>query len=450
MQRQILYAFVLIIFLSGCQKFLDKKPDKSRFIVSRVSELQGLFDYENTYTQYPASGLLASDDGYYTTENYNTIFFQVDRDTYTWNPTTDLSQDWALCYEKIFKMNVILEEIENISETGAERDLLSIKGSALFVRALTHFQVAQLFAPYNPFNGPDNDLGIPLKLTANIESATTRASLKQSYQTIIDDLESCILMLPDTGLVKTRPGKSAAYSLLAKIYLDQGNYERSEKYADSSLAISKDLMDYNDKSQVDINSPIPFKILNREVIYHTSSTYGSNMSECYADSTLVSLFDTNDLRRSAFFERPTPAAYRFKGSYTGTDISVSFTGLSTNEVLLIRSESKARNGNINGALQDLNRLLVNRCKTGAFLPLTAANQEEAIRLILIERRKELCFRPGTRWSDLRRLNRDPRYAITLRRFINGVRYELPPGDNRYTFLIPASVIVKNNLSQNPR
>jgi len=450
MRRHIRGFLLLTILVAGCQKFLDKKADKSRFIVSKVSELQGLFDSENTFNQSPASGLVASDEGYYTNENYNSVFYQIVKDAYTWNPMADLTLEWAPCYQKIYKMNVILEEIEKLMSSENEKDLRPIRGAALFVRAMTHSEVARLFAPGASFNGPDNEFGIPLKLRADIESATTRASLKESYNAIIEDLNLSLRLLPDTGLVKTRPGKQAAYGLLAKIYLDLSDYERSGKYADSALSISNVLIDYNDNSLVDLNSTISFKIMNPEVIYHSSSVYGYDMRNYYADSNLILLYDTNDLRKSAFYQKLAGTAYRFKGSYSGTSITVSFTGLSTNEVFLIRSESKARNGNISGAMQDLNSLLVKRWKIGTFIPLTANNTDEAIKLILTERKKELCFRPGTRWADLRRLNHDPKYAITIKRVINGASYELKPGDNRYTFPIPVSVITKNNLIQNPR
>ncbi|HTE26016.1 RagB/SusD family nutrient uptake outer membrane protein [Flavitalea sp.] len=449
MSGRISYCAFLLIFLVGCQKFLDKKADKSRFILSKVSELQGLFDNANTYAQNPVSDLLASDDLYFTTENYNSIFSQLAKEIYSWNPNANLSQEWAFCYQRIFRMNVILEETEKLSSEGNDRALSEIKGSALFVRALAHFMVAQLFAPYSSFDGPDNEFGIPLKLTADIESVTTRATLKQSYKTIIDELKISAGLLPDTGLFKTRPGKAAAYGLLAKIYLSQGDYQSAEKYSDSSLQIYKALMDYNDQTQVNINAESPFKIMNNEVTYHSTSDYGLHMENCYVDSTLVSLYDSNDLRKSTFFAKQ-GSAYRFKGSYAGTSVTISFTGLSTNETFLIRSESRARNGNIVGAMEDLNSLLVKRWKSARFVPRIATTQSEVIKTILTERRKELCFRPGVRWTDLRRFNVDGQYAISLTRVINGNRTDLPPGDPRYTFLIPTAVVLQNQISQNPR
>ena len=73
----------------------------------------------------------------------------------------------------------------------------------------------------------------------------------------------------------------------------------------------------------------------------------------------------------------------------------------------------------------------------------------ALAKVLTERRKELLMR-GLRWTDLRRLNRDSRFAVTLSRTVQGQEYLLPPGDPRYTLLIPNEVIVNSGIAQNSR
>jgi hypothetical protein len=98
----------------------------------------------------------------------------------------------------------------------------------------------------------------------------------------------------------------------------------------------------------------------------------------------------------------------------------------------------------------LNYLLSKRYRTvPVFTPLTAATAEEALQIVLRERRKELVGR-GLRWYDLRRLNKDPRFAQTLTRVVNGQTYILPPNDPRYTHLIPFEVIALTGMQQNQR
>lgn len=100
-------------------------------------------------------------------------------------------------------------------------------------------------------------------------------------------------------------------------------------------------------------------------------------------------------------------------------------------------------------MQDLNALLAKRWKTGFFIPFSAGTADEALAIILQERRKELIFR-GLRWSDLKRLNKEPRFAVTLKKTIGEKEYILPPNDNRYLFPIPSSVIEMTGIQQNPR
>jgi starch-binding outer membrane protein, SusD/RagB family len=450
MTKTFIYIGFIIIILPGCKKYLDAKPDKSRFVVSKLSELQGLFDNEANYTSMPSAGLLASDDGYFNTSNFNSLPLAVDRNIYTWNENADVIADWEACYQKVFRMNVIIEELNKINTSENPGVANQIMGSALFIRALNHLEIAQLFASQFAFGVDANRPGIPLKLAADIEAPTNRATLTDTYSAIIRDLRASALLLPDTGLVKTRPGKHAAYGLLARMYLGIGDYESAEKYADSSIMIYSSLLDFNDETEVKLHSSNTFTLFNREVIYHGVARTSGFLARLFADSILVHSYDINDLRMNAFFIGVNGGGYRFKGGYNGPRTTLAFSGISTNEILLTRAEARARNGKLVQAMADLNLLLLNRWKANTYVDKVAATIEEALDIILAERRKELCFRSGIRWSDLRRLNREARYAVTLTRNIEGVLTQLEPNDNRYTFLIPSPVILMNNLEQNPR
>jgi starch-binding outer membrane protein, SusD/RagB family len=164
------------------------------------------------------------------------------------------------------------------------------------------------------------------------------------------------------------------------------------------------------------------------------------------DSTLYSSYATNDLRRTMFF-KATGSAFYFVGSYNGN--TSPFGGIATDEIFLIRAESKARSGNKDAAMADLNTLLQKRFRTGFFTPLTASDANDALVKVLKERRKELVLR-GTRWADLRRLNKEPQFATTISRIVNAQTYTLPPNDLKYTFVLPLKVIQITGMPQTPR
>jgi hypothetical protein len=116
---------------------------------------------------------------------------------------------------------------------------------------------------------------------------------------------------------------------------------------------------------------------------------------------------------------------------------------------LIRAECSARLENPTGAMKDLNTLMEKRWNNKVSYPvITAANAEDALRKVLVERQKELFLR-GQRWNDLRRLNKDDRFKVTLTRTIGGVTYTLEPNSYKYTLPIPDDVIQLSGMEQNP-
>jgi hypothetical protein len=109
----------------------------------------------------------------------------------------------------------------------------------------------------------------------------------------------------------------------------------------------------------------------------------------------------------------------------------------------------ARQGNVEAAISDLNTLLLNRWVYGKFNRFTALDAEQALEVILTERRKELIGR-DLRWTDLRRLNLDKRFSVTLIRKANGLIYSLSHDNKRYILPIPKEEIDRNGLMQNER
>jgi len=216
--------------------------------------------------------------------------------------------------------------------------------------------------------------------------------------------------------------------------------------ADSCIALYPGLIDYNTLSTT---ATYPFVLFNSEVIFHSSmASYTSlTQSKLLVDSALYSYYGSNDLRSTLFF-KAVSGGHTFKGSYYGG--SRMFEGIASDEVYLIRAECYARTGNSQSAINDLNNLLIMRYKTGTYIPYsTSMTSENALRLILQERHKELVFR-GIRWSDLRRLNLDSGFAVTMSKTFNGQNYSLPPNDIRYVLPIPPNEILISGFPQNPR
>ncbi|WP_316814317.1 RagB/SusD family nutrient uptake outer membrane protein [Pedobacter heparinus] len=444
-------SFILLLFiLQSCGKeWLEAKPDKSLVVPETIKDYQSLLDNSGLFNANQACGLgeIGSGDFYVTDAGWPMVTTNQERAAYTWAKTDEFyngeqSLDWSSAYQRILNVNVILVGIAKLKPTIAEQqDWNSVKGSALFFRAFDFFNLAQEYCVTYASSSANADFGLPLRLDYDVNIKVKRSTLQQTYQQIIADLESAVELLGTKPLFKTRPSKEAAYALLARTYLMMGNYERAGYYADLALQIQHNLIDY---SKLNGNAAFPITRFNAEVIFHSTFYYGIfNPSRMNIVPELLNEYTIGDCRKTVFFG---PSGLNFKGSYNG-DRSL-FGGLATDEMYLIRAEAKARAGVLPAALDDLNTLRRNRW-TGTYTELNSPDPSTVLNHVLKERRKELLFR-GIRWADLRRLNRESRFAVTLTRTINGSTYALQPNDKRYILPIDEEEIRLNGIQQNER
>lgn len=438
----------LLTFFTSCQKYLDVKPDKSLVVPTTVADLRALlYDTDRMNGWYPTIQDGGTDNSFLQSANWRNFSSLTAKNIYVWND--DLFNDnevneWSMMYATIYTCNLILEQLEKIVPVPVEKN--QIEGEVLFFRSFAFYNVAQLWAkPYDK-NTFQTDLGIPLRLKSDIGEKSERSSVEVTYTKIIDDLNRASTLLSVNSQYKTTPTKQAVYGLLARIYLSMEDYAKALSYADTCLSYSNALLDYKTLTMGSATSyPIPR--YNEEVIFHAVD-FGRqvmNVTNGRIDSELYDSYEINDLRKTAFF-RNRAGTFSFRGSYDGS--SSLFAGISRNEIYLIKAECEARLGNISVALETLNKLLGNRYDA-SFLPYDADDKYLVLSLILDERRKELVFR-GLRWSDLRRLNKDSRFAKIITRDIEGVTYRLEPNSFKYVLPIPQGVVNNNNLQQNER
>jgi tetratricopeptide (TPR) repeat protein len=461
--RQIfLYAtfalMVILVAMSGCKKYLDVKSQQSLAVPQSLEDLDALLNNEAVLNEGSTTFLSEafSDNYYVTSTSYNSLSLP-NRQSHVWAADyieTGTTSEWSRGYTNgIYVSNNVLDLVKKIEETAAnkiQRD--AIIGRALFFRSFAFENLAQVSCrPYSPT--ASTDLGLILKLNANISEKTRRATVEETYNQIINDLKLSSDLLPETSQFPTQPTKVAAFAELARTYLSMRDYNNAFVYADKALQKKGKIVDYN--TLVPVKSP-PFQIYNEEVIYHSRAFPATLFSatNCKIDPQLYQSYSNDDLRKTLFFlqnSSPNLGTYQFRGSYQGSfGPATVWNGLTTAEMVLIRGECNARAGRKDAALDDLNALMAKRWNSsnGSWKPFTASTSDDAKSLILSERRKELVFRT-LRWSDVRRLNLEGA-NITLQRNIGGTLYTLPPNDLRTVALIPLSVIALGGIPQNPR
>lgn len=443
-------AFLVIIFsFFSCNKYLDKKSDKRLVELSSLADLQAMLDnndYMNAYT--PGLGETSADDYFVLMTDYNT-FVDFEKAAYTWGKGEyTYPNDWSYNYRGVYPANYCLDYVEKIPrDLKNAKEWDNVKGAALFFRAYRYLGLIWEYGKAYDESQSSSDLGIFLRLSSDPSEKSLRASVKECYNQIVTDAMESVNLLGTSEHVM-RPSKAAAFGLLARTYLSMRKYDSAFKYSNLTLQLRNELQNFNNPDDIDSMSMTPFKLFNREIIFFSTQSgnyFPKSASIALIDTVLYSSFKDNDLRKSTYFFDMQGNGYKtFKGNYNSSDFFTNFSGIATDEMYLIRSECYIRLSKMAEGLDDLNTLLKNRYAV-PFVPLVAADEQEALKLVLQERRKEL-IRRGIRWSDIKRLNKEGR-AIVLTRVADRA-YTLPPNDDRYALPLPRDIIELTGVEQN--
>jgi hypothetical protein len=144
----------------------------------------------------------------------------------------DLNKDntpsslWYQPYRAIRNANSILAYTNSLSGDDLSSELKNIKGQALALRALAHFDLVKVFgAPYTKDNGAS--LGVPIEIEKHSSSSKpSRPTVKQVYDQIITDLEDAEKLL-SAAKSNGKINKFAAQQLLARAYLYTGQDQKA-------------------------------------------------------------------------------------------------------------------------------------------------------------------------------------------------------------------------------
>ncbi|MEM6734553.1 MAG: RagB/SusD family nutrient uptake outer membrane protein [Bacteroidota bacterium] len=406
---------VLMILLSSCDNFVDIDPPTVEVVSETVfsseasaeAALIGIYSDLSTRNLSLAAGgatlylgLSADEFVDFSNNDRNLEFFE---NAIFPDNAAVLSDLWSNTYSLIYSANSVLEGVENSSLEDEELKRL-LTGEALFLRAFFHFYLVNLFGD------------VPYVTSTNFEinNASIRQSTDQVYESIIEDLVQArdALMDNDRLLDESgiRPNSYAVSSLLARVYLYTEDWTNAEVYAtevieESGLAIEENL------EQV-------FLPTSNETIWQLQTLNGftydadnfiteeeSTPTSVALSGSLINSFESEDERFDFWIGSVTvdtetlffPLKYRNNGS----GLEENYVMLRLSEQYLIRSESRVRMDDFQGALNDLN---VIRGRAG-LMNNSAVSQEALLLAIEQERQNEFFAEFGHRWLDLKRTNR---------------------------------------------
>lgn len=448
MRFKLPLALGLVLLFSGCDSFVEVALPSSQLTANSVFEERGTANAAMTsiYSKLRDSGLLtgagsgmsvslgvyADELDYYGLSTGGTQFFYANN---VFPTNTTIGEWWSKSYNQIYGANAVYDGV-NSSTKLEQSDKDQLMGEALFVRALVHFNLVNVFG------------SIPYVTTTDYQQnqVVHKLPTAEVYSHIITDLETATTLLPASyfGGTRVRSNKFVSTALLARVYLYNGN---DAEAANAASAVINETANYSLVDDFDMaflkDSPsIIWQLIPQTAGVNTAEganfIFTSGPPPFVALTTdLVTAFELGDLRKTHWVKAVSNGsstwyhAYKYKEqSFTGTTEEYSVV-LRLPEMYLIRAEARARQGDLVNAKDDLDVI-----RNLAGLPGTlATNQQDILTAILQERRVEFFTEGGQRFFDLKRAGA-----------LNTVLSIVKPGWDAHEVLFP---LPQNELLLNP-
>lgn len=444
--NHIITTIALATSLTACSDFTETTP-KGKVIPTTTEDFKEMaIDVSNSSSAYPLPNI-CSDDVYSDDQNELTSYGKA----YFWSENfykaNEGDEAWNATYKRIYVMNVVINNIMSSTE-GTEAEKKAVLAEAKVWRAYYYWYLQSLYAKDYNESTASTDLSVPLSLTPDLEAELPRATIAEVTQQIWSDLEGAEDVLPDVAANNYRPTKGAVYALKARILFYEHKYEEAAEQAKLALQTNSELQDmrtWSFKNEGKPSSGINGRPTNYyqspEKIWYMSNGFPSLITSFCISDDLQSLFKESDLRFKFYFSNRDRRGNLWEdGRYRYLqNLDYSF---GVPEMMLIEAESLARN-NDSKALDILNAIRQKRFTDADYQPLTAADGESLLDIVLKERRRELCLN-SLRWLDMKRLAAEGKYTKTLTRTLNDKTYTLEPNSKLYVFPIPAQVLGLNH------
>lgn len=460
-----LYKIFLVVasgvVLGGCSDFLMEKSQDE--VIVRTTKDYGelllgsgypgaeyriVSDFDDD-TDFPVGALAesypqAADESYFA--------------RYTWQPdlyetgagTSVGSTSYYMLYMKIMGCNAVLDGIDEAIGAQNERD--RVKAEALAIRALHYFNLVNIYG--EPYSFNPKSLGVPLKLTADLEEAgRVRSTVEEVYGQIVSDLNEAAGLLDDYPVTQGdyRINLPAIRVLLSRVYLFMEDWEKAASEASKAMSYGLGLLDltqFGDDSELIMNTYNSHETFWNYGAFMWSS--GGGISPIPSEEFMDFFSNEADKRFGSYGLYVRPIVYN--NYVIGYSIYKSSSALGqalrVSEAYLNRAEAYAQmEGKREDAIRDLNALRKNRLVGYDDRRVDFPNLLDSIRF---ERRREFCFE-GYRWFDLRRYGM-PEITHHFKETASSpvMRYTLKKEDPMYTLPIPRSVMEINLvLEQNP-
>ena len=409
MRIRLALAVSLMVSLAGCDSILDQSPvdelPSDRAITTAEgarAALAGAYNALQSLRYYGGDflffGDLSADNAVNT--GTSTSFALADANLLRAdNGTNQLI--WNALYDGINRVNNILEKVPPLTDL-EDTEKNQILGEAHALRALHLHNLVKFYGD------------VPIRTTpaVSIEEAAqiVRSPAADVYIQIRTDLAAAEELITETEPA-TRVTAGAVDALQARVALYEADYGTAVTEADEVIAqdysLASDYEDLFDEEGADTPEDILKVIFTAQQFtnigfYYISADLGG-AGEVAPSQSLIDAYDPDDARLAWSISGDT------EGSASGVKFPTTFGGedfhiIRLVEVLLIKAEALARQGDLGGAVDAYNEIRDRAGLPPHNLGDEVTTQEEVLAAIDLERRLELAFE-GDRWPDLVRTGR---------------------------------------------
>lgn len=323
---------------------------------------------------------------------------------------------WGSIYNTIYVCNFLLEKMPTVSSiTEADRKLVTAE--AKFLRGMALFTGATTFG------------GMPKPTTTDVTTNKTLAKTSKDdlLTAALTDFQDALKDLPTGSPTQGRSiyagyaTKNAAKAALARYFLYKKDWAQAAQYATEIInANTYELVNFEEIISKDFNNESIFEVGYTASDDPGTSNFGLNnllvgRREVIPSNSYVAIINTRDAgeRQATITFDPIKQGggdngWTVRKYGTSDEDNNNIVIFRLAEMYLIRAEARAQQGNVTGAVSDVNVL---RTRAGRNLAtaqkptlVTLVSQAEILNIIERERIYELSFE-GHRWYDLVRTGR---------------------------------------------
>lgn len=423
--KKILYkmkmtCLLLLLLSSSCQKYLNLEPINATYdevfwvngsnvekaLAGAYGMLREAFRLDRSYF---ITGDLAGDNFLMGSDLWNYQSFKDEGGGLRLSDASYLEgsvHNWTRFYSIINQCNLIIENIPNIEVTkfsGGESQKKRFEGEARFLRAYTYFYIARTWGDpvlvKESFKDPGN---VP---------SLARSPEAETLDFCLEDLQLTLDLL-DNSAASTHANLGSTQALMSQIYAWRHDYVNAEKFCDevinSGIYSLENIETYKNiwKGTSSENilelfmqfDPVSNEATNGLFNLFLTEPYIKNRqiaAVCFIGEKIINSFPEGDLRFPQIIEPVFGESNHILVKYNNVDyydpnntntyvVSNNLVLIRLADILLLRAEARLENGNVGGALMDLNAI-----KTRAGLPSYTGGGELLAEEILDERRREL-------------------------------------------------------------